>query len=100
MDCGVGPCSVTLLAVEVLNKGGEGVELAACRVPAYEDFPGIGAQVEGQHLLLIVHVDLDLLGSFCVGDGIAVANFDFGAVFAARTEEGTDDALLVGRPAE
>jgi hypothetical protein len=100
MDCGVGPGSVALLAVEVLDKGGESVELAACRIPAYKNFTGVCAEVEGQHLLLVIHVDLDLLGGLCVGDGIAVADLDFGTVFAARSQEGADDALLVGWPAE
>jgi hypothetical protein len=100
VDCGVGPSPVSLLAVEVLNEGREGVELAACRVPAYKDLAGVCAKVKGQHLLLVVHVDLDLLGGLSVGDGIAVADLDFGTVFAARAEEGADDALLVGGPTE
>ena len=33
-------------------------------------------------------------------DGEAVADFDFGAIFAARAEEGADYALLVGVAAE
>lgn len=30
-----------------------------------------------------------------MGHGIAVADFDLGAVFAARAEEGADDSFLV-----
>lgn len=52
--------------------------------------------MESEHLFLVVHVDFDLLGGFGVGDGVAVADLDFGAVFAAHTEEGADDAVLVG----
>jgi len=100
VDGGVGPCAVALLAVEVLDEGGEGVEVAAGGVPADEDLAGVGAQVQGEHLLLVVHVDLDLLLSLGVGDGIAVADLDLGAVFAAGAEEGADDALLLGGPAE
>lgn len=100
MDGGVWPCAVALLAVEVLDEGGEGVEVAAGGVPADEDFAGVCAEVEGQHLLLVVHVDLDLLGGFGVGDGVAVADLDFGAILAAGAEEGADDALLVGGAAE
>jgi hypothetical protein len=100
VDCGVGPCAVALLAVEVLDEGGEGVEVAAGGVPADEDLAGVGAEVQGQHLLLVVHVDLDLLGRLGVGDGIAVADLDLGAVFAAGSQQGADDALLVGGAAE
>lgn len=100
MDGRVWPCAVALLAVEVLDKGGEGVEVAAGGVPADEDLAGVCAEVQGEHLLLVVHVDLDLLGRLGVGDGIAVADLDFGAVFAAGAEEGADDAFLLGGAAE
>ena len=100
VDCGVGPCAVALLAVEVLDEGREGVQVAAGRVPTNEDFAGVGAEVQSEHLLLVVHVDLDLLGRLGVGDGIAVADFDLSAVFAAGSEECADNALLVGRAAE
>jgi hypothetical protein len=49
---------------------------------------------------LIVHVDFDLLGGFGVGDGVAVGDCDFGAVFAAGAEEGADYAVLFERAAE
>ena len=94
------PCSVALLAVEVLNEGGEGVEVAAGRIPANEDLAGVCAEVEGEHLLLIVHVYLDLLGGFRVRDGVAVADLDFGAIFAAGTEQSANDAFLVDGAAE
>lgn len=100
MNSGVRPCSIALLAVEILDEGGEGVQVAAGCVPANEDFAGVCAEVEGEHALLVVHVDLNLLGRLGVGDGIAIPDFDFGAVFAAGAEEGTDDALLVGGAAE
>jgi hypothetical protein len=100
VDGGVWPCAVALLAVEVLDKGGEGVEVAAGRIPTNKDFAGVCAEVQGEHLLLVVHVDLDLLGRLGVGDGIAVADLDLGAVFAAGAEEGADDAFLLGRTAE
>ena len=96
VDGGVGPGAVALLAVEVLDEGGEGVELAAGGVPAEEDLLGVCAQVEGEHLLLVVHVDLDLLGRLGVGDGIAVADLDLGAVLRSYSEQGSDHALLVG----
>jgi hypothetical protein len=100
MNCGVWPGSVALLAVEVLDKGGEGVQVAAGRVPANEDFAGVCAEVKGKHLLLVVHVHLDLLGRLGVGDGIAVADLDFSAIFAAGAEEGANDAFLLGGAAE
>ena len=80
VDGGVGPCAVALLRVEVLDEGGEGVEVGAGGIPADEDLAGVCAQVQGEHVLLVVHVDLDLLGRLGVGDGIAVADLDLGAV--------------------
>jgi hypothetical protein len=35
-----------------------------------------------------------------VGDGIAVADLDFGAIFAAGAQKGADDAFLVGGTTE
>jgi hypothetical protein len=96
----VWPCAVALLAVEVLDEGGEGVQVAAGRVPAHEDFAGVCAEVEGKHLLLVVHIDFNLLGCLGMGDGIAVADLDFCAIFAAGAEEGADDAFLFGGTAE
>jgi 3-dehydroquinate synthase class II len=89
-----------LLAVEVLDEGGEGVEVAASRIPANKHLAGVCAQVEGEHLLLVVHVDLDLLGRLGMGDGIAVADLDLGAVFAAGAEEGANNTFLLGGAAE
>ena len=100
MDGGVWPRAVALLAVEVLDEGGEGVEVAAGGVPANEYLTWVCAQVEGEHLFLVLHVDLDLLGGLGVGDGVAVADLDFGAIFAARAEEGANDAFLVGGATE
>lgn len=100
MHGGVRPCAVTLLAVEVLDQGGEGVQVAAGGIPADEHFARIGTQVQGQHLLLVVHVDLDLLGRLRVRHGIAVADLDLGAVFAAGAQESADDAVLVGGTAQ
>lgn len=100
MDGGMGPGAVALLAVEVLDEGGKGVEVAARRIPANQHLPGVCAQVEGEHLLLVIHVDLDLLGGFRVGDSVAVADLDFGAIFAAGAEESANYTFLVGGAAE
>tara|TARA_R110002003_G_scaffold46_10_gene3806 strand:+ start:15359 stop:15529 length:171 start_codon:yes stop_codon:yes gene_type:complete len=51
-------------------------------------------------LLLIVHVYLDLLGGFGVGDGVAVADLDFGAILAAGSEKGANNTFLVSGAAE
>lgn len=100
VDGRVRPGAVALLAVEVLDQGGEGVELGRRGVPADQDLARVGAQVQLQHLLLVVHVDLDLLLGLGVGDGVAVADLDLGAILAADTEQGADDALLVGVAAQ
>lgn len=85
MNGRVRPGTVALLAVEVLDEGREGVEIAAGSIPTDKDLSGIRAQVQLEHLLLVVHVDLDLLGSFGVGDSIAVSDLDFGTVFTSGT---------------
>jgi hypothetical protein len=89
-----------LLAVKVLDEGGKGVEVTAGRIPADEDFAGVCAEVERKHLFLVVHVYLDLLGILGMGDGIAVADLDLGAILAAGSEESANDAFLVGGAAE
>jgi hypothetical protein len=96
----VGPSAVALLAVKVLDQGGEGVEVGRGGIPAEEDLLGVCAEVQLQHLLLVVHVDLDLLLGFGVGHGVAVANLDLGAIFRAHTEQSSNDALLILGPAE
>lgn len=100
MDCRVWPCTVALLAVEILDEGRESVQVAAGCIPTDEDLPRVCAEVQGQHLLLVVHVDFDLLGGLGVGDGIAIADFDLGAIFAAGSEECANNAFLVGWAAE
>lgn len=96
MDGRVRERAVALLAVEVLDQGGEGVEVCAGGVPADEDFARVGAQVQRQHVLLVVHVDLDLLGRLRVRNGVAVADFDLGAIFATDAQQRADYTLLVG----
>lgn len=93
---GVWPGALALLRVKVLDEGGEGVELGAGRVPADEHLARVGAQVQRQHLLLVVHVDLDLLLRLRVRHGVAVADLNFGAILAAYTQQSSDDALLFG----
>jgi hypothetical protein len=51
-------------------------------------------------LLLVVHVYFDLLGSFGVWDSIAIPYLDFSAILAADSEEGANNALLIGVSAE
>lgn len=100
VDGGVGPGAVALLAVEVLDEGGEGVQVGRGGVPAEQDLLGVCAKVQLQHLLLVVHVDLDLLLGLGVGDSVAVADLDFCAIFRTNTEQSTDNALLVLGSAE
>ena len=51
-------------------------------------------------MLLVIHVDFDLLLCFRVANGEAVPNLHFLSIFAADAEKGTDYALLVGVTAE
>ena len=86
MDRGVWPGPVALPSIEVLDQSGESVEFGACSVPPDQDFSGVGFKMEGEHLLLIVHVHFDLLGGFRVAYGETIANFDFRTIFAACAE--------------
>lgn len=95
MHCWMWECALSLLRVEVLDKGRKGVQLRACRIPADEHLLWRGLQVQLEHALLVVHIHLDLLGSLCVGHGVAVANLDFGAIFASRSEKCANNALLL-----
>ena len=90
------PCAIALAAVEILDQSRESVELGAGGIPPEENFFGVGFEMQREHLLLVVHIDFDLLHRFGVADGEAIADFDLGAIFAAGAEEGADDAFLVG----
>jgi hypothetical protein len=80
VDSGVGEGSLSVGGVEVLDQGGEGVELgggsvpekyqlaihflsvysSSISLPADKNLPGVRLQVESKHGLVVVHVDLDL----------------------------------------
>lgn len=81
---------------EVLDQGAEAVELGRGGVPAEEDFAGRGFECQGQHVLLVFHVHLDLVLLFGVGDGEARSDFDLGAIFRAGADEGADDTCGLG----
>lgn len=78
---------------EVLDKGGEVVELEAGGVPSEKDLAWVGLQLEGEHVLLVLNVDLDLVLGLGVVDGEAVANLNLHSILRADTEEGTNDAV-------
>jgi len=102
MYCWMRPCSFSCLlaGVEVLDQGREGVEFVTCRIPADENFPRIGAEMESQHSLLIVHVYFNLFCGFRMWDGVAIADLDFASIFASCSQEGADDAFLIRISAE
>ena len=81
--------------VEVLDQRGEGVQLRRGRIPAHEDFFGVGFGVKREHGALVFEVDFHLVFGLGVADGEAVADFDFLPIFAAHAEEGADYAVLV-----
>lgn len=96
MHGGVRKRALTLLPVEILNQSAESIELAGGRVPTNQNFFGGGFEMEFEHAFLVVHVYFDLFGGFGVGDCVAVADVNFGAIFGADAEEGADYTLLVG----
>lgn len=100
VDSGVRPCAIALAAVEVLDEGGEGVELGGSGVPANQNLAGVGLQVEGEHLLVIFHVDLDLVLSLGVADGEGGSDLNLASILGSCSQQSTDDALLIGIAAE
>ena len=78
---------------EVLDKGGEVVQLEAGGVPSEKDFAWVGLQLERKHVLLVLDIDLDLVLSLGVVDGEAVADLDLHSILRAGTKEGSDDAV-------
>lgn len=91
VDGGMGRSAGLSAGEEVLDQGAEAVELGGGGVPPEENFAGRGLQRQGQHVLLVFHIYLDLVLLFGVGDGKARADFDFGAIFGAGADEGADD---------
>lgn len=77
---GVRPCAVALAAVEVLDQGGEGVELGGSGVPADQHLARVGLEVQGQHLLVVLHIDLDLVLGLGVAHGEGGAHFDLTSI--------------------
>lgn len=53
---------------EVLDQGAEAVELVGSGVPAEEGLAGSGLEDQGEHVLLVFDVDLDLVLLFGMGD--------------------------------
>lgn len=96
MNSGVGPGTVTLATVEVLDQSGEGVQFRRCGVPPNKEFPGVGLEMQREHLLLVLHVHLNLVCRLCVSDSEGAADFHLGSIFRSRSKQGSDDTLLVG----
>jgi hypothetical protein len=96
VDSGVRPCAVTLAAVKVLDQGGEGVELGRGGVPTDEDLAGVGLQVQGEHLLVVLHVDFDLVLGFRVAHGERGAHLNLTSIFRSRSEQSSNNTFLVG----
>jgi hypothetical protein len=97
---GVRPCAVTLAAVEVLDQGGESVELGSGGVPTDENLARVGLQVESEHLLVVFHIDLNLVLGLRVAHGERGAHFDLTSILRSCSQQGTDDTFLVGVAAE
>lgn len=81
---------------EVLDQGAEAVELVRGGVPTKEGLARASLEGQGQHVLLVLDVHLDLVLVLGVGDGEGGAHFDLAAVLAADTHEGTDHPCRLG----
>ena len=78
---------------EVLDQGGVVVELETGGVPSEEDLAWVRLHVKGEHVLLVLDVDLDLLLGLGVVDGEAVLDLDLHPILRAGTEDGSNDAV-------
>lgn len=96
VDGGVGEGAGVRGGEEVLDQGGEGVELVRSSVPTQKGFARGGLEGEGEHVLLVVDVHLDLVLVLGVRDGEAGANLNLGAIFGAGADEGADNAGRLG----
>lgn len=68
---GVGEGAGVRAGEEVLDEGAEAVELVRGGIPAEEGLSGVGLEGQGQHVLLILDVDFNLVLLLSVGDGEA-----------------------------
>ena len=96
VDGGVGEGARVRATEEVLDEGAEAVELVRGGVPAEEVLAGGGLEGQGEHVLLVLDIDLDLVLLLGVRDGEAGADLDFGAIFRAGADEGADDSGGLG----
>lgn len=79
---------------EVLDEGGEAVELEAGGVPTQQGLARAGLEGQLQHGALVLNVDLDLLLILDVGDGEGVAHLDLSAILGPHAYQGANDAGL------
>ena len=83
-------------AEEVLDEGAEAVELVGGGVPAEKGLAGRGLEGKGEHVLLVLDIDLDLILLLGVRDGEALADLDFCAIFGSGAHKGADDSGGLG----
>lgn len=96
VDGGVGEGAGVRGGEEVLDQGAEAVELVRGGVPAQQRLAGRGLEHQGQHVLLVFDVDLDLVLLLGVGDGEARPHLDLGAIFGAGAYQGANDPRGLG----
>lgn len=81
---------------EVLDEGGEGVELERGGIPAQQGLAGRGLEREGQHRPLVLHVHFDLVLILDVRNREAVSYLNLRAVLGAHADQGANDAGFWG----
>lgn len=112
VDGGVGESALAVGGVEVLDQGGEGVELRGGGVPGSmsniapweirklllpsdKNLAGVRLEVESKHGLVVLHVDLNLLLRLVVSNTKAIPDLNLGTVIASDSEKSSDHALLL-----
>jgi hypothetical protein len=91
VDGGVGEGAGIRGGEEVLDQSAEAVELVGGGVPAEKRFAGSGLEDQGQHVLLVLDIDLDLVFLLGMGDGEARSDLNFCSIFRSGAYQGTDD---------
>jgi hypothetical protein len=56
--------------------------------------------VESEHLLVVFHIDFDLVFSLGVADGEGGSDLNLTSILGSCSQQCTDDALLIGIAAE
>ena len=99
MHCGMWEGALARLGVEILDQGTKRIQLQTRRVPSHQHLPPLRPQHEREHGFLVIHIHLHLLRRLRVRHGVAIPYLDLRPILTSRTQQSTDNAVLVSRAA-